>query len=249
MRTCSSISIAFSESCAESAWSCWRSTSSIWRPTLRIGLGAARGFWKIIDISRPRSARMSVSLAWPTSMPVNVTDPSAMRPARSRMRIAAYEVTDLPEPDSPTMPTVSPLATAMSTCWTARTVPRRGENSTGRARMSSRGVSVMGGPSQGPPRGRAGARPVAQKIEAEHRDHQRGAWKERDPPLARHHEGRTLRHHDPPFGSGRTHTKPDEREPRRIEDGVAHGERHLHHHDRHDVGQDLTQEDARVAIA
>src|SRR5215475_7653006 len=142
------------------------------------------------------------------SMPVNVTDPSAMRPARSRMRIAAYEVTDLPEPDSPTMPTVSPLATAMSTCWTARTVPRRVENSTVRSRMSSSGIAVMAAPSGAPLRVDDVAQPVAEKIEAEHRDHQRGAWKERDPPLARYHEGRTLRHHDPPFGSGRTHTKP-----------------------------------------
>ena len=39
------------------------STSSICWPTLRIGLSAARGFWKIIEISRPRRSRISRSLA------------------------------------------------------------------------------------------------------------------------------------------------------------------------------------------
>ena len=48
------------------------STSSICWPTLRIGLSAARGFWKIIDISRPRRLRMSSSLASRTSRPVNM---------------------------------------------------------------------------------------------------------------------------------------------------------------------------------
>ena len=74
---------------AESACECCSRTSSIWRPTLRMGLSAARGFWKIIEISRPRRSRISSSLARRISTPEKLTAPSAMRPARSRMRITA----------------------------------------------------------------------------------------------------------------------------------------------------------------
>ena len=59
MRTCSSSSIALAVASCEPACTCCISTSSIWRPTLRIGLSAARGFWKIIEISRPRRLRIS----------------------------------------------------------------------------------------------------------------------------------------------------------------------------------------------
>src|SRR5436190_13124761 len=135
--------MAFSPRSLAADCTCWRSTSSIWSPTLRIGLSAARGFWKIMEISRPRRSRISPSLAALTSMPENITEPSAILPARSRIRITAYDVTDLPEPDSPTMPSVSPLPTRMSTCCTALTMPRRVVNSTVRSLTSSSGWAVM----------------------------------------------------------------------------------------------------------
>ena len=72
---------------------------------------------------------------------------------------------------------------------------------------------------------------------------------ERDPPFAGHHEGRALRHHDAPLRGRRPHAKADERQARGVEDGVAHGERHLHDHDRHDVRQHLRQHDAEFAVA
>src|SRR4051812_49748490 len=34
-----------------------------------------------------------------------------------------------------------------------------------------------------------------------------------------------------------------------VEDGVAHGQRHLHDHDRHDVGQDMHQQNPELAIS
>src|ERR671934_1407026 len=250
MRTWSSISIARSVSAEESTCECCSSTSSIWCPILRIGFRAARGFWKIIDISRPRRSRISSSLAARTSSPVKRTAPWAMRPARSRMRITAYEVTDFPEPDSPTMPTVSPLATRTSTCSTARTTPRRVENSTVRSATSSSGTVSLTTPNSGSPlRIDDIAQPIAEQVEAEHRDHQRGAGEERDPPLAGHHEGGAFRHHDSPFRRRRAHTEPDEGEPGGVEDGVAHGERHLHHQDGKHVGQDLEGQNAQIAVA
>ena len=79
--------MTFSFTLRGSACTCWSSTSPICAPTVRMGFSAARGFWKIIDISRPRRSRISLSGAWATSMPEKVMEPSAMRPARSRMRI------------------------------------------------------------------------------------------------------------------------------------------------------------------
>src|ERR1700754_2521859 len=201
---------------------CWRSTSSIWSPTFRIGLRAARGFWKIIEISRPRRSRISASDADLTSIPPNITVPSAILPARSRMRITAYDVTDLPEPDSPTMPSVSPFATVMLTCCTALTMPRRVANSTVRSLTSSSGCAVM---VLCPPlRIDDVAQAVAEQVEAEHRDHQRKPRKQRDPPFARYHEARAFRDHDAPFSGRRTHAKPDERQPGSVEDRIAHGQ-------------------------
>src|SRR5262245_19343487 len=109
------------------------------------------------------------------------------------------------------MPTVSPLAIVTLTCSTARTMPRRVENSTVRSLMLSRGTaSAMSG---APLRIDDVAQAVAEQVEAEHRDHQRRAGKERDPPFARHHEGGAFRDHDPPFRGRRPHAQPDERQP------------------------------------
>src|SRR5436190_13061393 len=113
---------------------------------------------------------------------------------------------------------VSPLAMVRSTCCTAVTMPRRVWNSTVRSRMSRSGIAVMTA-SSSPLRVDDIAKPVAKQIEAEHRDHQREPWKERDPPLAGHHEGGALRHHDPPLRGRRADTQADERQARGIEDG------------------------------
>ena len=91
--------------------------------------------------------------------------------------------------------------------------------------------------------------PSPKQIEAEHRDHQGDAGKERDPPFARHDEGGAFGDHDSPFGGRRSHAEPDERQTRGIEDRIAHGERHLHHQDRKHIGEHLKAEDAKFAVA
>src|SRR5207302_478924 len=110
------------------------------------------------------------------------------------------------------MPTVSPLATVRSTCCTALTMPRRVWNSTVRSRTSSSGISVMVLASEvlSPPlRVDEVAQAVAQKVEAEHREHQSGARKQRDPPFTRDDVGRAFGHHDPPFGHRRLDAEPN----------------------------------------
>jgi hypothetical protein len=76
----------------------------------RIGLSAARGFWKIIEISRPRRSRIWSSVAALTSMPEKHHRALGDLAGAVEIRMTAYDVTDLPSRTSPTMPSVSPLA-------------------------------------------------------------------------------------------------------------------------------------------
>src|SRR5262249_22591186 len=126
------------------------------------------------------------------------------------------------------MPTVSRMSRVMLISSTARTMPRRVVNSTVRSRASSSGIAVM---LRAPLRVDDVAQAVAQKIEAEHRDHQRGAGKERNPPFARNHEGCALRDHDAPLGGRRAGPRGDERPPPPIEKCGAPGQRQLPHPD------------------
>src|SRR3954451_19715679 len=146
------------------------------------------------------------------------------------------------------MPSVSPFATLMLTCCTALTTPRLVANSTVRSLTSSKGCAVMGA-SRPPLRIDDVAQTVAEQIKAKHRDHQRKTGKQRDPPFARYHEARALRDHDPPLGCRRSHAKPYERQACSIEDRVAHRERHLHDHDRHDVRQDVNEQYPEFTIS
>ena len=119
----------------------WRSsTSPIWRPTGRIGLSAVRGFWKIMESSRPRCRPSSCSPAVTRSRPPNTALPEVIRAEESRMRSRANAVTDLPEPLSPTTPTVSPRWTSKLTWSSARTTPPRVRNSTERSCTASSGI-------------------------------------------------------------------------------------------------------------
>src|SRR5580692_3046365 len=135
--------------------------------------------------------------------------PAVTFPAGSRMPITAYAVTDLPDPDSPTSAMVSPLSTAKLTLSSARTMPERVRNSTLRPAMLSAGAAVVICVSCSSPGIDHVAQAVAEQVEAEHRDHQRQAGKERVPPFPGHHEGRALRDHDAPFRRRRPHAEPD----------------------------------------
>src|SRR5688572_25109334 len=97
------------------------------------------------------------------------------------------------------MATVSPLPTWMSIAFTAWTLPRRVANSTVRFLMSRSGWAVMPASSIAPLRIDEIAHAVAEQVEAEHRDHQRQAREEGDPPFAGDDEARALRDHDAPF--------------------------------------------------
>ncbi len=85
------------------------SGSMIWSPILRTGLSEVIGSWKIMAISRPRTRRISSSERARSSLPSKRTLPPVMRPvAAGSRRMTASAETDLPEPDSPTIATISP---------------------------------------------------------------------------------------------------------------------------------------------
>src|SRR6202049_3773984 len=134
-----------------------------------------------------------------------------MRPGGSIRPMTARPVTDFPAPDSPTTPSPSPLAMSKEIPSMARSVLRRGTNSTSRLRTERTGT-VM--------RSNAWvwrhfsselwvervAQPVAEQIDREDQCRQRKARKGDDPPLA----GKQIIVADPDQGAQRGH-------------GVGHG--------------------------
>src|SRR3954467_8759869 len=88
------------------------------------GLSELIGSWKIIAIRSPRSARIRSGGNDRRSTPSNRISPPAMRPGgcgTSPMMESA--VTLLPQPDSPTMPSVRPASSSKLTPSTARNSP------------------------------------------------------------------------------------------------------------------------------
>src|SRR5438105_4479087 len=116
-------------------WS--RVGSETCHPTRYTGLSEVIGSWKIIAISRPRISRISYSLIRVRSWPLNITLPPTMRPGRCNLMML-IAVTDLPHPDSPTMPSVSPGWSSNETPSTALTTPSLVEKTVCRSWTSSR---------------------------------------------------------------------------------------------------------------
>src|SRR5262245_61171306 len=112
-------------------------TSLIWSPMVWTGLNDDIGSWKMSAISAPRIARISspsgVSFARSTTRSAsarpgtarrrNWISPSTIRPGRSTIPRIDRAVTLLPQPLSPTMPSVPPGCRSKVTPSTALTVP------------------------------------------------------------------------------------------------------------------------------
>jgi hypothetical protein len=98
--------------------------SAICLPTFMTGFRLVMGSWKIIAMSLPRTARISSSLIVRRSLSPSISEPSTTLPGGSGMsRISDMAATVLPEPDSPTMPMVSPRSSVKLTPLTALTTP------------------------------------------------------------------------------------------------------------------------------
>ncbi len=87
------------------------------------GLSDVIGSWKIIAMRSPRIARIRFGVARRRSAPSNRISPPATRPGGATRPMIESAVTLLPQPDSPTMPSVRPASSAKLTPSTALNVP------------------------------------------------------------------------------------------------------------------------------
>ena len=103
------------------SWSWAGSSRRSASPPGSTGCRLDSGSWKIMPISAPRIARSSAAVMVSRSRPSNRAWPVIWAP-RVRPMIVWVE-TLLPDPDSPTMPSVCPASTAKETPRTACTTP------------------------------------------------------------------------------------------------------------------------------
>src|SRR3954452_10647939 len=107
-------------------------------PTVLRGFSDEYGSWKIICASR-RNSISCLGLMSAISSPSNLIEP----PVGSSSRSSRRPVVDLPQPDSPTRPSVSPRLMSNDTPSTARTAPRAVPYQTRRSR-TERTASEVG---------------------------------------------------------------------------------------------------------
>ena len=107
--------------------SCSSSASAIWLPTVITGLSDVIGSWKIIEMSLPRTRRIARSSSATRSRPPSFTEPLTILPGGSGIsRISESAVIDLPQPDSPTIASVSwALSWKLTPSTAFRMPPRR----------------------------------------------------------------------------------------------------------------------------
>src|SRR4029450_2019500 len=127
----------------------WVSSVSLKWSSIRIkGLRRVIGSWKISPISGPRRRRRSRSPSSTMLRPPNWIVPSMTAPRGRRPMIPRPSV-DLPQPDSPTSPSVSPVPISNETPSTARTGPRLVPYQT--LRSSTVRTALTAEPAQFPP--------------------------------------------------------------------------------------------------
>ena len=125
IRTSSSISIARALAAFGDIVVWARIASTICWPIVWTGLSEVIGSWKIIDILLPRSLRRSSADSVSTSRLPNSTASASTLPGGLGTRpMTESDVTLLPQPDSPTRPTVRPRGTLKLMPSTARNRPR-----------------------------------------------------------------------------------------------------------------------------
>jgi hypothetical protein len=102
---------ASASACPHDRPRCRTRASAIWLPMVKTGLSEVIGSWKIMPMEPPRTERICLSLIFRTSVPSSRIRPSIRDRPAGRSRMVDSAVTLLPEPDSPTMATVSPAST------------------------------------------------------------------------------------------------------------------------------------------
>ncbi|KAG1387040.1 hypothetical protein G6F59_016583 [Rhizopus arrhizus] len=122
------------------------SDSLICLPAGITGFKEVMGSWKIIEIWLPRMARMDFSGRASRSRPSNSMRPPATRPGARSRRMMDSDVTLLPQPDSPTRPSVSPRRRSNESLSTATTGGSSPSKQVVRSCTRKTGVGCMGAP-------------------------------------------------------------------------------------------------------
>ena len=115
--------------------------SRICAPTFHIGLRLLIGSCGTRPTWSPRSTRISFSETWVMSRPSKRICPPVMEPFSASRCAIAMAVVDLPEPDSPTIATVSPGYTSRFALRTPLTGPFEVVNVISRSLISSSGCA------------------------------------------------------------------------------------------------------------
>src|SRR5580692_10500174 len=211
--------------------SCAVIVSINWREIRSTGFSEVIGSWNTIAISAPRISRSSSSDSAVISLPRKRIDPATMRAGSSSRFMIDLAATLLPDPDSPTIPSVSPRFSVKLTPSTARTTPASVKNQVRRSLTCSNGsapvgISTLGISASSRMRVEPIAKTVADEVEADHHRQDRQAREGRHPPLR--DQLATLGDHGPPFRRRRHHAEPQERQPGEHQDGVAKVQRNQH---------------------
>src|SRR6266511_3644016 len=220
------------------------SASRICRPIVRTGLRLVIGSWKIMAISRPRIPRSARSLCGIRSRPSNIARPDCTCPLRASKPSTASDVTLLPQPDSPTMPSVSPRAMSNEMPLTAYTVPRRVENSTRRSstlRSDSLAATKL--------RVERLAQAVADEVEPEDRDDDGDTRNDRKVHRSLEVSLDVRQHRSPLRRSGILGPEAEEADPGDVDDRGGERERPLDDRWRDRVGKDVRGQNHRTADA
>ena len=152
---------------------CRRSGSAIWRPTVCSGLSAVIGSWKTIAMRSPRSAHIAALVAArPARARRSGCCRTLARPSGSRP-ISASAVIDLPQPDSPTSPASRRASSANVDAAQRLRGAARGREGDAQVATSSSGAASRRSSRPRQLRIEQVAQPVAQQVEAEHRERDR----------------------------------------------------------------------------
>src|SRR5215469_6710890 len=162
-----------------------------------VGSSEVSGSWKIIAMSLPRSLRSSASGRAASSRPSSLIDPPTILPPGGSSLMIDRPVIDLPQPDSPTSPSVSPGSMCRSTLPTACTTDLLSWIWVDRSVISRTGA-IRGAPQLGQWACRAGhdrsaaaqphvqrvAQGIADEVAGHHHQHDAGTDREHQPPGA-----------------------------------------------------------------
>src|SRR6202034_760422 len=173
--------------------------------------------------------RRSSSLSWLISRSLSrMLPPTIEPPVGSRFMIDSA-VMVLPQPDSPTMPSVSPGSTCSEMSSTACTVERFSLISVRRLSICNSGATRSPTLPALEPGLEGVAERVADEVERDARDDDRHARRVNQPPVVTTlNVLQARRQHGPPVGRGRLDAEAEEAEPGQDQDRVGHREGGLH---------------------